>query len=151
MLHIELDMSAATYPVTDTLAMPKPKGRRQVTHKCEYQVVWSSKYARPVLADHTAELRQLLSNTATDLGVDIASMTLTDNVVSLQMSIDPTVGVHRVVSQLKAVSSSTLRSRHASLKTRIPSLWNSKYFVASVGAGARPDELQAFLEQQRKG
>lgn len=143
-------MHAVSQTAEAHLAVPKPRSRREVTHQCEYQVVWSSKYARPVLADHTAELRQLLTQTATSLGVDISAMTLTHNVVSLRMRIDPTVGVHRVVSQLKSSSSSTLRSRHPSLKTRVPSLWNSKYFVASVGAGACPEQLRAFLEQQRK-
>lgn len=144
-------MDVQTQSTSQDLAIPKPKGRREVTHQCEYQVIWSSKFARPVLAGHTRELRQLFTQTASDLGVDIESMTLTESVVSLHMRIDPIVGVHRVVSQLKSVSSSTLRSRHPSLKTRIPSLWNSKYFVASVGDGAKPEQLKTFLEQQRKG
>ena len=76
---------------------------------------------------------------------------VTDDAVSMTLRVDPAQGIHRAVTRLKAATSSTLRRRHPRLKSRAPSLWNSRYLVASVGEGPKPQALREFLEQQRRG
>jgi REP element-mobilizing transposase RayT len=143
--------SAPTITDQSDLEVPRTRARREVTHECAYQVVWCTKFARPLLADVRDELRDILTATCAEMGAQMESVVITDEVVSLQVKVDPTQGVHRVVTQMKAVSSSTLRSRHPGIKSRAPSLWNSKYLVSSLGTGAQPQRLRDFLEQQRRG
>tara|TARA_B100001105_G_scaffold136374_3_gene109248 strand:+ start:4637 stop:5074 length:438 start_codon:yes stop_codon:yes gene_type:complete len=133
------------------LEIPRPRTRREVTHHCEYQIVWCTKYARPLLQDVKDELRELLQTTAGELAVGVVQVLVTDDAVSMTLRVDPVQGIHRAVTRLKAATSSSLRSRHPRLKSRAPSLWNSKYLVASVGVGAGPQALREFLEQQRRG
>jgi putative transposase len=133
------------------LEIPKPRTRRDVTHDCEYQVVWCTKYARPLLEDVKGELHELLQATAGELAVEVVQVLVTDDAVSMTLRVDPVQGIHRAVTRLKAVTSSTLRRKHPRLKSRAPSLWNSRYLVASVGKGAKAQTLREFLEQQRRG
>ena len=133
------------------LEIPRPRTRRDVTHDCEYQVVWCTKYARPLLEEVKDELRELLQATAGELAVEVLQVLVTDDVVSMTLRVDPVQGIHRAVTRLKAAASSTLRRKHPRLRSRAPSLWNSRYLVASVGKGANAQTLREFLEQQRRG
>lgn len=132
------------------LKVPRTRARREVTHNCVYQVVWCTKFARPLLAEVLDEASALLRAAAVEAGAELFELVVTDAVVKFQAKVDPTQGVHRLVTHMKATSSAALRSRHPRLKSRAPSLWNSKYLVASVGEGAARDTLREFLEQQRR-
>lgn len=133
------------------LEIPKPRSRREVTHHCVYQVVWCTKFARPLLAEVKDELRELLAGTATEFDAEVQELVVNDDAVSVTLRVDPVHGIHRVVTRMKATSSSALRQRHQRLRTRAPSLWNSRYLVASVGKGPSLVALREFLEQQRRG
>lgn len=128
-----------------------PRGRRAVTHDCVYQVYWCAKYKRPLLEDVKQELHEIIVATVSTLNVEIRHLEITDSSVSATLRVDPTTGIHSIVTTLKSVSSSTLRQRHQRLRSRAPSLWNQKYLVSSVGRGHSDRALQDFLEQQRRG
>jgi putative transposase len=114
-------------------------------------VVWCTKYARPLLENVKDELRGLLEKSAGELAVGVQQLVVTDDTVSMTLRVSPVQGIHRAVTRLKAATSSTLRRNHPRLRSRAPSLWNSRYFVASVGRGADAQTLREFLEQQRRG
>lgn len=151
-LHLIRQMSSDSALIGQPdLEIPRSRTRREVTHHCEYQVVWCTKFARPLLQDVKVELQELLRATASELAVGVVQILVTDDAVSMTLRVDPVQGIHRAVTRLKATTSSTLRRRYPRLKSRAPSLWNSRYLVASVGEGAEPQALREFLEQQRRG
>lgn len=133
------------------LEVPRPRGRREVTHDCEYQIVWCTKYTRPLLADVLPEAVALLQEAAKAVGAELLELSVQPSVVAIRMRVDPTLGVHRAVRHLKSTSAAAIRARHPSIRSRAPSLWTSKYLVASVGEGAAPYKIRDFLDQQRRG
>lgn len=52
--------------------------------------------------------------------------------VHLLVDVDPQFGVHRLLKQIKGLSSRILRQEFPHLR-RLPSLWTNSYFVATVG------------------
>ena len=53
--------------------------------------------------------------------------------VHLLVDVDPQYGIHRLIKEIKGVSSRELRQRFPSRKSRLPTLWTNSYFVSTVG------------------
>lgn len=68
--------------------------------------------------------------------------------VPLLLEVDPQLGVHKAVKQIKGYSSRVLRSEFLWLKSRIPSLWTNSYFVSTVG-GAPLSAIKQYIENQK--
>jgi putative transposase len=60
---------------------------------------------------------------------------------------DPKSSPALVAGQVKGRTSRVLRSEFPELRTKLPTLWSSSYFVASVGA-VSADTVQRYIETQ---
>lgn len=133
----------------DACVAGRARTRREVTHFCVYEVVWCPKYARPVLDGLETETKALLESLALETSAVVECCEVRPALVSLRMRVDPVVGLHKTVRHLKSRSDSVLRARWPALKTRFPTLWNSRYFVATISCAPDRRQLEAFLELQR--
>jgi putative transposase len=124
--------------------------RREVTHRCVYRVVWCTKFSRPLLEGLEEELRALLVAAAGSVDAAIEEGDITSSRVSILVRVDPTIGPHRTVRHMKGRSSAALRSKYPALRSRVPTLWNSRYFVASVGKEPHASELDVFVSHQAR-
>lgn len=68
--------------------------------------------------------------------------------VHLLVDVDPQYGIHRLIKEVKGVSSRELRSTFAFLKSRLPTLWTNSYFVSTVG-GAPLAVIKQYIENQK--
>jgi putative transposase len=68
--------------------------------------------------------------------------------VPVLCELDPQVGVHKFVKQLKGRSSRLLRQEFGQLRSRLPTLWTHAYFVATVG-GAPLAVIKQDIENQK--
>ena len=82
------------------------------------------------------------------MNVDIIEMEIMPYHVHLLIEVDPQFGIHRVVKQIKGVSSRVLRQEFSWLKSRIPTLWTNSYFVSTVG-GAPLAVIKKYIENQK--
>ena len=64
------------------------------------------------------------------------------------VEVDPQFGIHRLVKNLKGVSSHTLRQEFRTLKSRLPTLWTNSYFVSTVG-GSPLAVIKQYVENQK--
>jgi putative transposase len=64
------------------------------------------------------------------------------------VEVDPQFGIHRLVKNLKGVSSHTLRQEFPTLKSKLPTLWTNSYFVSTVG-GAPLAVIKQYVENQK--
>lgn len=140
----------ASLSALSAFAVPRSKRRIEVTHSCEYRVAWCTTMTRPVLKGLEGELTALISEQAVELGIEVRDVMVSEQVVSMVIKVDPTVGVHKAVTRLKAATSSVMAQRHASVRRRVNSLWTSRYFVRTVGAEPSVQELREFFELQRR-
>ena len=112
-------------------------------------MVWCPKYRRPVLVEGVdVRLKSLIVETCSKMNVDIIEMEIMPDHVHLLIEVDPQFGIHRVVKQIKGVSSRVLRQEFSWLKSRIPTLWTNSYFVSTVG-GAPLAVIKKYIENQK--
>lgn len=127
----------------------KYKSNKNIIYSCKYHVVWCPKYRRSVLVDGVDErLKELIAESCDHLNVDIIKMEIMPDHVHLLIDVDPQLGIHKVVKQIKGYSSQILREEFPWLKSRIPSLWTNSYFVSTVG-GAPLSVIKQYIENQK--
>jgi len=82
------------------------KSNNNVVYSCKYHVVWCPKYRRKVLINGVdVRLKELLTEYAANLSVDILEMEIMPDHVHMLLEVDPQFGIH------KAVKSFILKTR----------------------------------------
>ncbi len=114
-----------------------------------YHLIWCPKYRRPVLTDDVEKrLKELLTEKAEMLGIQIKKMEVMPEHVHLFVKASPTLAIHYIVQQLKGYSSFKLRSEFAWLKSRLPTLWTRSYYAETVGNISEASILK-YIENQK--
>lgn len=117
------------------MALEGYKCNHNVIYSSKYNVVWTPKYRRPVLEGAIAKRCQaLIRQVAAKYDAEIFSLEILSDQVHLLCEVDPQFGIHRLVKNVKAVSSHTLRKEFPVLRSRLPTLWTNSYLVAASQA-----------------
>lgn len=125
------------------------KSNNNVVYSSKYHVVWTPKYRRPVLQNNIAvRLEGVLRETCDRYQAEIIAIEIMPDHVHLLVEVDPQFGIHRLVKNLKGVSSRLLRQEFPYLKSRLPTLWTNSYFVSTVG-GAPLSVIKQYVENQK--
>lgn len=125
------------------------KSNNNVVYSSKYHVVWCPKYRRKVLEDKIAKrCEQILRKVAAKYRAEIIALEIMPDHVHILVEVDPQFGIHRLVKNLKGVSSHDLRKEFASLRSRLPTLWTNSYFVSTVG-GAPLSVIKQYVENQK--
>lgn len=124
------------------------RSNRDVVYRCRFNVVWCSKYRRPVLtSDVEARLATIIREVCAERDAPITKLETLPDHVNVLVTIDPQYGVHRLVKEIKARSSRLLRREFPALRSRLPTLWTNNYFVATVG-DAPLESVKQYIEDQ---
>jgi putative transposase len=114
-----------------------------------YHIIFCPKYRRKVLVgDVERRLRELLSEKAEQIEVQIEQMEILPDHVHLFVKTDPTHAPQWVVGQLKGYTSRRLRQEFRELRTRLPSLWTRSYYCESVGHISE-ETIRRYIEEQK--
>jgi putative transposase len=98
-------------------------------------VVWCPKYRRRVLGGPVAvRLDELIRQKADERGWEVVALDVLPDHVHLFVKHDPKSSASYIANQFKGFTSRVLRSEFPHLRSRLPTLWSSSYFAASVGA-----------------
>ena len=125
------------------------KSNNNVVYSSKYHVVWCPKYRRKVLVDKIAKrLEEVMRKTASRYRAEVISLEIMPDHVHLLVEVDPQFGIHRLVKNIKGVSSHVLRKEFDTLRSRLPSLWTNSYFVSTVG-GAPLEVIKQYVENQK--
>ena len=90
----------------------------------------------------------MIRQVATKYQAEIIALEIMPDHVHLLVEVDPQFGIHRLVKNIKGVSSHTLRQEFRTLKSRLPTLWTNSYFVSTVG-GAPLAVIKQYVENQK--
>ena len=127
------------------------KSNNNVVYSCKYHVVWCPKYRRKVLVGDVADrLKSLIRQIVMEHQSEIIELEIIPDHVHLLVEIDPQYGIHRLVKQLKGLTSRILRQEFPKIKSRLPTLWTNSYFVSTVG-GAPLSTIKRYIENQPTG
>lgn len=126
------------------------KSNNNVVYSCKYHVVWCPKYRRPVLVNGIdTRLKEIIQVVCADCRAEILEMEVMPEHVHLLVEVAPQYGIHRLVRAMKGRSSRLLRQEFPRLKSRLPTLWNNSYFVATV-SGAPLEVIQQYIDNQKR-
>lgn len=125
------------------------KSNNNVVYSSKYHVAWCPKYRRKVLVDKIAKrLEEVIRKAASRYRAEVMALELMPDHVHLLVEVDPQFGIHRLVKNIKGVSSHVLRKEFDTLRSRLPSLWTNSYFVSTVG-GAPLEVIKQYVENQK--
>jgi putative transposase len=117
-------------------------------HDLGLHVVWCSKYRRPVLGGRVADrLEQLIRSKADERGWEIIAVEVMPDHVHLFVKHGPKASASYVANQFKGYTSRRLREEFPHLESKLPTLWSSSYFAASVGA-VSAEAVQRYIDTQ---
>ena len=127
----------------------KYKSNNNIVYSCKYHVVWCPKYRRKVLIQEVEQrLKELIAYISTERRVEIIEMEIMPDHVHLLCEVDPQYGIHKMVKEIKGITSRILRQEFKHLTTKLPSLWTNSYFVSTVG-GAPLEVIKQYVESQK--
>lgn len=124
------------------------KSKNKVVYSCKYHVVWCSKYRRKVLTDGIdTRLKDLVQSICAEINAEIFELEIQPDYVHLLLEVDPQYGINKAVRHIKGTTSHILRSEFPSLRSRLPTLWTTAYFVSTVG-NTPLSEIRQYIEDQ---
>ena len=125
------------------------KRNNKVVYSCKYHVVWCPKYRRKVLVGDVADrLKDLIRQVVAEHQSELIEMEIMPDHVHLLVEVDPQYGIHRLVKQVKGLTSRMLRREFPKIKSRLPTLWTNSYFISTVG-GAPLSIIKQYIENQK--
>jgi putative transposase len=123
--------------------------RRNVYYSCKYHVVFCPKYRLKGLIEGRAErLTSIIEEVCQEHRAEIVSLEVRPDHVHVLVECDPQFGIHRLVRLMKGRSSRLLRQEFPVVKRKLPTLWTTSYFVATVG-GAPLSVIKQYIENQK--
>ena len=131
------------------MALEGYKSNNNVVYSSKYHVVFTPKYRRSVLVgDIGKRCEAVIRQVAEKYSAEIIAIEIMPDHVHVLVEVDPQFGIHRLVKNLKGVSSHTLRQEFPTLKSKLPTLWTNSYFVSTVG-GAPLAVIKQYVENQK--
>lgn len=125
------------------------KSNNNITYSCKYHVVWCPKYRRDVLVGEVEKrLKTIIMDVCQKRDAELIELETMPEYVHLLVEIDPQYGIHRLVKEIKGLSSRLLRGEFKHLTTRMPTLWTNSYFASTVG-GAPLSVIKQYIENQK--
>jgi putative transposase len=122
---------------------------RHAVSQITYHLVWCPKYRRAVLDGPIADrLVALLQELVPALDGAIGELVVRPDHVHLCAHFPPALSPAQLAHRLKGATSHALRTEFPTLKSRLPSLWTSSYYVGTAGA-VSSDTIRRYIEAQK--
>ena len=120
-----------------------------LVYSCQYHVIFCTKYRRRILNDIVSKrLKDLVLEKQEEYKYKILEMEVMEDHVHLLVDVNPQIGIHAVVSNIKGYLSNTLRKEFRDLRTRVPTLWTRSKFISTVGSVSL-EIVKQYIENQK--
>ena len=114
-----------------------------------YHFVWGPMRSKACLVgDIASRLQALVEEKADALAFQTRTLIIMPDCVYLPAAAPPTLAPHRIVCQVKALTSRALREEFPEL-TRIPTLWTRAYLVVAGDEVTAEEVIRLYEAQQR--
>ena len=130
-------------------------GYRKTSHSVydiKYNVVWITKYRKPVLSkDVGRRLRELIRQVCTSMDIQIIKGHVSRDHVHMMVSVPPYISVSDMMKRIKGRTSYKLMNEYRGLKK---AFWGQNfsargYFAASTG-NVTDEVIKKYIEEQSK-
>lgn len=114
-----------------------------------YHFVWGPMRSKPCLVGEVARrMRALVEEKAAALAFEPRALLILPDRVYLAVAAPPTLAPHRIVCQVKSLTSRVLRDEFPELR-RIPTLWTRAYLVFAGDELSAEEVLSRYEASQR--
>lgn len=125
------------------------KTNNNIIYNCKYHVIWCPKYRRKVLIDPVdLRLKEIIKDVCLKRQSELIELEVMPDHVHLLVEVDPQYGIHRLIKEIKGLSSRLLRMEFKHLKTKLPTLWTNSSCYITVG-GAPLAIIKQYIENQK--
>jgi putative transposase len=93
-------------------------------------------------------LKELFLEKQEEYGYRVLDMEVMPDHVHLLLDADPTIGIDKIVRQIKGYTAHTIRKEYPWMKSRLPSLWTRSRFISTVGA-VTLEVVKRYIEGQK--
>ena len=125
------------------------KYQPSIVFRCDYHVIWCTKYRRAVLTAAIPErLKELVYEKQDEYGYEIHEIEIMPNHVHLVAGLFPQQAPNILIGKIKGYTAHVLRKEFPALKSRLPCLWTRGKFISSTG-GVTLDILKQYVESQK--
>ena len=125
---------------------------RTCVYNMNYHIVWTTKYRRKVLSPEIDEyLQKLLREIGQIKGFEVIQCKVGDNDhVHVFVSAHPKVSPSYIAKMLKGISGRKLFMDFPEIKQFLwkNQLWNSSYFIESIGSTSE-ENIKQYIERQQ--
>ncbi|MBI2027140.1 MAG: IS200/IS605 family transposase [Deltaproteobacteria bacterium] len=119
-------------------------------YDCRYHLVWSTKYRKKIFEhEHEREeCKKLLKRAAEEYGMKILTIEVDEDHLHLYIEVPPQMSIGNGVGILKSISARKVFQRFPYFKKKpwAGHLWESSYFVRSVGEGVTAEMVKLYIE-----
>ena len=127
----------------------KYRTAHHIVYSCQYPIIFCPKYRRKVLTGEIeTRLQELILAKQADYGYLVQEMDVMPDHVHLLLDVDPRIGIHKIVGQIKGYTAHMIRKEYPYMKKRLPSLWTRSKFISSVGA-VTLEVVKRYIEDQK--
>jgi len=110
------------------------KTDHSIVYRCQYHVIWCPKFRRRILVPPIdTRLKELILEKQSAYGYEVLAMEVMPDHVHLLLDVDPRIGIHKIVGQIKGWTSRAIGKEFPFVKRKLPSLWTRSKFIATVG------------------
>jgi putative transposase len=117
-------------------------------HACSIQVVFCTKYCKPVLENKVKDvLNEVIIEVAKKHSWIIHKLEINSYYVYLHIQFSPRISIHRVIKTIKSKSSNVLRKTFKELVTKMPSIWTRSYLVSTENLDSKI--VEEYIKRQK--
>lgn len=110
------------------------KTDHSIVYRCQYHVIWCPKFRRRILVPPIdTRLKELILEKQSAYGYEVLAMEVMPDHGHLLLDVDPRIGIHKIVGQIKGWTSRAIGQEFPLVKRKLPSLWTRSKFMATVG------------------
>lgn len=125
------------------------KTDHSIVYRCQYHVIWYPKFRRRILVPPIdTRLKELILEKQSAYGYEVLAMAVMPDHVHLLLDVDPRIGIHKIVSQIKGWTSRAIGKEFPFVKRKLPSLWTRSKFMATVGTVSLEVATQYIANQK---
>ena len=125
------------------------RSNNNIVFNCKFHVIWCVKYRKQLLVGELEErLKEICKEVCIKRDAILIEMECDKDHIHLLIDVDPQYGIHRLVKEMKGLSSRLIRQEFSLAKTRVPSLWTNSYFVSTVGSVSL-EKVKTYIENQK--
>lgn len=125
------------------------KTENHITYDCHYHVVWCTKYKLDLLKDGADDrLKEVIHQVAQEFDAIVEKIEIMDDYVHLLLDCYPHAA-DKIIKTMKGRSSRILKNEYPFIKSRTPSLWTRRYFIATTG-GSQLENIKGYIKNQKR-